>query len=33
MVLEWAALHQDELNVAWERARKHQAMGTIDPLP
>jgi Domain of unknown function (DUF4160) len=33
MVMEWAALHQDELGASWERARAHQPLGTIDPLP
>jgi Domain of unknown function (DUF4160) len=33
MVLEWAALHQDELGASWERARAHEPLGTIDPLP
>jgi hypothetical protein len=33
MVLEWAGLHQDELSSFWERARLHQPLGTIDPLP
>lgn len=33
MVLEWATLHQDDLASSWERARAHQPLGTIDPLP
>lgn len=32
LVMEWAALHQDELRTAWERAAKHQPPGSIAPL-
>ena len=32
LVMEWAALHQGELRVAWDRASKHEAPGTIPPL-
>ena len=32
LVMEWAALHQDELRAAWERAANHQPPGTIAPL-
>lgn len=31
-VTEWAALHQDELLEAWERAQRHEAPGKIAPL-
>jgi hypothetical protein len=33
MATEWAALHQQELRAAWERARQFQSPGHIDPLP
>ena len=32
LVLEWAALHRDELLVAWKRARRGEAPGRIPPL-
>ena len=32
LVMEWAALHQGELRVAWDRAAQHEAPGTIPPL-
>jgi hypothetical protein len=32
LVIEWAALHQDELLAQWERARNHQPLNRIDPL-
>lgn len=32
LVMEWAALHQDELLEAWERARRQQPPGKIAPL-
>ena len=32
MVIEWALLHQDELQAAWERARNLEPPGKIDPL-
>lgn len=31
-VVEWAALHQAELQTAWERARRHEPPGRIAPL-
>ncbi|WP_420463129.1 DUF4160 domain-containing protein [Candidatus Palauibacter sp.] len=31
-VVEWASLHQADLLVAWERARRHQTPGKIAPL-
>jgi hypothetical protein len=33
LVTEWAALHQDELLGAWERASRLESAGKIDPLP
>ena len=33
MVTEWASLHQQELRVAWERAKQLLPPGHIDPLP
>ena len=32
MVLEWAALHQQELAANWERCRAGQAPAGIEPL-
>lgn len=32
LVMEWAALHQNELREAWEKAVNHEPFGTIDPL-
>lgn len=32
LVLEWAALHRDELRADWERARKEQPLEPIQPL-
>lgn len=32
MVTEWASLHQHDLRVAWDRARRLQPPGTIEPL-
>lgn len=33
LVKEWAGLHQDELRDNWDRARAHDALLPIDPLP
>ncbi len=33
LVVEWAALHQQELQDRWQRARRHQPLEPIDPLP
>jgi Domain of unknown function (DUF4160) len=33
LVTEWAAAHQDELWSNWERARAHEPLEAIDPLP
>lgn len=32
LVLEWASLHRGELSAMWERARRHEPLGTIEPL-
>jgi hypothetical protein len=32
LVLEWAALHRDELRENWERARQGLPLNPIDPL-
>lgn len=32
LVVEWASLHLEELQRAWERVRRHEAPGTIAPL-
>jgi len=32
IVKEWASLHQTELRAAWDRARRQEAPGKIDPL-
>ena len=31
-VLEWYALHNDELATVWERARQKLALNRVDPL-
>lgn len=33
LVVEWAALHEDELLANWERARHDEPLQPIDPLP
>ncbi|MGH2715462.1 MAG: DUF4160 domain-containing protein [Thermoleophilaceae bacterium] len=33
LVKEWAATHRDELRENWDRARVHEALEPIDPLP
>jgi hypothetical protein len=33
LVVEWIALHRDELELNWERARRSEALEPIDPLP
>ena len=33
LVMEWAALHRQDLRAAWERAERHEPPGTIEPLP
>lgn len=32
MVLGWAAFHQEELQLNWERAKKHEQLFQIKPL-
>lgn len=32
-VREWAVIHRDELLDNWERARVHEPLDAIDPLP
>lgn len=32
LVLEWAALHRQELRVNWERCRRHEQTRQIAPL-
>ena len=32
-VLEWAEANRDELRANWARARQHQPLRKIDPLP
>jgi hypothetical protein len=33
LVRSWARLHGEELAEYWEQVRRHEAPGTIDPLP
>jgi hypothetical protein len=33
LVIEWAAMHQEELRDAFQKAANMQAPGKIDPLP
>ena len=33
LVVEWAELHKDEIQEAWNRARDHQLPHKIAPLP
>jgi hypothetical protein len=33
LVAEWAGEHRQELRDNWDRARAHQRLLTIDPLP
>jgi hypothetical protein len=32
-VVEWAALHHDELVANWERAQREESLQPIEPLP
>ncbi len=32
LVTEWAALHREELNDAWDRATRHLPLNPIAPL-
>ena len=33
LVIEWATLHRQELQVQWQRASELQQLSRIDPLP
>lgn len=33
LVRKWALLHDDELHVNWERARRDEPLVSIEPLP
>ena len=33
LLVEWADLHRDELDVNWERAREHKHLLPVEPLP
>jgi hypothetical protein len=33
LVRQWARAHQEELRDNWERARQHQPLKSIEPLP
>ena len=33
LVAEWAALHREELEANWERARRNEMLLPVDPLP
>jgi hypothetical protein len=32
LVMEWASLHQEELNTQWEKAKNLEPLGKIAPL-
>jgi len=32
LVIEWTALHQNELNENWERAKKQEQLKSVEPL-
>jgi hypothetical protein len=32
LVAEWSVLHRQELLELWERAKRHEAFGRLDPL-
>ena len=32
LVMEWAAIHQEELAMVWNAARAHQPLSHIEPL-
>ena len=32
LVIEWATIHQQELGEAWEQAKAHEPMISIEPL-
>ena len=33
LVAEWASLHQQELRGLWDKARKQEPLGRLEPLP
>lgn len=33
LVAEWAMLHQEELRSVWDRARRSEPLGRVEPLP
>lgn len=33
LVVEWATLHQQELQALWDKASRLEALDRIDPLP
>lgn len=33
LIMEWAALHQSELQADWEKAMRQESLHKIDPLP
>ncbi len=33
LVAEWTTLHQQDLTVLWERARRFEPLARLDPLP
>jgi hypothetical protein len=33
LVMEWTALHQDELKADWDKAKSKQSVDKISPLP
>jgi hypothetical protein len=33
LIQDWIQLHQQELTANWERARSHEPLARIDPLP
>lgn len=33
LVLSWAAIHQEELEDNWRRARRNETLNMIEPLP
>jgi hypothetical protein len=33
LVAEWATVHQQELQELWEKARKHEPLIRLEPLP
>jgi hypothetical protein len=33
LVVEWGGAHQEELRENWDRARRHEPLERVDPLP